>query len=374
MIYIHIPFCKQKCSYCNFHFSTSTSKVDEMVNAIKKEIHLRKDELQNKTISSLYFGGGTPSILKVDHLKSIIDEVSTYFDFQDDIEITLEANPDDLNKNFLQELSSTEFNRLSIGTQSFFEEDLKLMNRAHTSHEALDSIKRAQDFGFENLSVDLIYGSPSSSFQIWQENLKTIIDLEVPHVSSYALTVEPKTAMENWLKTGKMKAPKEEFQNKAFFFMIDFLKNNGFQHYEISNFAKEGFQSRHNTAYWQGKEYLGIGPSAHSYDGNDKRSWNIANNSIYMDTISANKIPNEVEILSEKEKFNEMMMIGLRTTWGVSLLQLKTSFSSELIENFEFDIQLKIEEGLLTIENNFLKIPDKHWFLADGIASDLFVV
>ncbi|MFC6267328.1 radical SAM family heme chaperone HemW [Frigoriflavimonas asaccharolytica] len=374
MIYIHIPFCKQKCSYCNFHFSTSTSKVDEMVNAIKKEIYLRKDELQNKSLASLYFGGGTPSILKVDHLKSIIDEVSKYFEFQNDIEITLEANPDDLNKKFLQELSSTEFNRLSIGTQSFFEEDLKLMNRAHTSNEALDSIKRSQDFGFENLSVDLIYGSPSSSFLNWQQNLKTIIDLQVPHVSSYALTVEPKTAMENWVKTGKMEAPKDDFQNEAYFYMTEFLKENNFQHYEISNFGKESFQSRHNTAYWQSREYLGIGPSAHSYDGNLKRSWNIANNSIYLDKISANTIPSEVEILSEKEQLNEMLMIGLRTSWGVSLAELKNRFSLDLIEKITSEIEFKIEEGILLIENDYLKIPEKHWFLADGIVSDLFLI
>ena len=374
MIYLHIPYCKQKCSYCNFHFSTSTSGIEDMVTAIKTELFLRKDELQNKTISSLYFGGGTPSILKADHLKSLIDEVSKYFEFTNDIEITLEANPDDLDKNFLKELSSTPFNRLSIGTQSFFEEDLVLMNRAHNASEAIDSIKRAQDFGFENLSVDLIYGSPSSSFLHWQENLKTIIELQIPHVSSYALTVEPKTAMEHWIATGKMKAPKEAEQNDAFYYMSEFLKENGFLHYEISNFAKEGFQSRHNTAYWQYHEYLGIGPSAHSYDGDKKRSWNIANNTLYLKNIFKNKIPQEVEVLTEKEQFNEMLMIGLRTTWGVSLLKLKNRFSEELIEKFEIELFAKLEEGFLKIENDFLKIPEKHWFLADGIASDLFSV
>ena len=345
-----------------------------MVSAIKKEIFLRKDELQNKTLSSLYFGGGTPSILKVDQLKAIIDEVAKYFELKNDIEITLEANPDDLNKNFLKELSTTPFNRLSIGTQSFFEEDLLLMNRAHNSKEAIDSIKRAQDHGFENLSVDLIYGSPSSSFQNWKTNLNKIIELQIPHVSSYALTVEPKTAMEHWIAKGKMKAPKETEQNEAFYFMSEFLKENGFQHYEISNFAKEGFRSRHNTAYWQYQEYLGIGPSAHSYDGNEKRSWNIANNIIYLKNIFENKIPQEVEVLTEKEQFNEMLMIGLRTTWGVSLIKLKNRFSEQLLEKFEIELDKKLEEELLIFENNFLKIPEKHWFLADGIASDLFSV
>ena len=374
MIYLHIPFCKQKCSYCNFHFSTSTSAVEDMVQAIKKEIFLRKDELQNKTISSLYFGGGTPSILKVDHLKLLIDEVSKYFDFADDIEITLEANPDDLNKNFVKELSQTAFNRLSIGTQSFFEEDLKLMNRAHNAMEAIDSIKRSQDFGFNNISIDLIYGSPNSNLKNWKENLKTAVQLQVPHLSSYALTIEPRTAMAHWIETGEMQAPKEAEQNDAFYFMSEFLKENGFSHYEISNFAKEGFQSRHNTAYWQYQEYLGIGPSAHSYDGHRKRSWNVANNTKYVKEISQNKIPREVEILSEKEQFNEMLMIGLRTTWGVSLLNLKSRFSSELIEKFEVEMNYKLNEGLLIMDQEYLKIPEKHWFLADGIASDLFSV
>lgn len=345
-----------------------------MVQAIKKEIFLRKDELQNKTISSLYFGGGTPSILKVDHLKLMIDEVSKYYDFADDIEITLEANPDDLNKNFVKELSQTAFNRLSIGTQSFFEEDLKLMNRAHNAMEAIDSIKRSQDFGFHNISIDLIYGSPNSNLKNWKENLKTAVQLQVPHLSSYALTIEPRTAMAHWIETGEMQAPKEAEQNDAFYFMSEFLKENGFLHYEISNFAKEGFQSRHNTAYWQYQEYLGIGPSAHSYDGHRKRSWNVANNTKYVKEIGQNKIPQEVEILSDKEQFNEMLMIGLRTTWGVSLLKLKNRFSSELIEKFEVEMKHKINEGLLVIDQDYLKIPEKHWFLADGIASDLFSV
>lgn len=345
-----------------------------MVQAIKKEIFLRKDELQNKTISSLYFGGGTPSILKVDHLKLMIDEVSKYYDFADDIEITLEANPDDLNKNFVKELSQTAFNRLSIGTQSFFEEDLKLMNRAHNAMEAIDSIKRSQDFGFHNISIDLIYGSPNSNLKNWKENLKTAVQLQVPHLSSYALTIEARTAMAHWIETGEMQAPKEAEQNDAFYFMSEFLKENGFLHYEISNFAKEGFQSRHNTAYWQYQEYLGIGPSAHSYDGHRKRSWNVANNTKYVKEIGQNKIPQEVEILSDKEQFNEMLMIGLRTTWGVSLLKLKNRFPSELIEKFEVEMKHKINEGLLVIDQDYLKIPEKHWFLADGIASDLFSV
>lgn len=374
MIYLHIPFCKQKCSYCNFHFSTSFNLKDEMLLAIKKEIGLRKNELENKTLKSLYFGGGTPSVLSVDEIKSLLDEFQKYFSFDENIEITLESNPDDLNKNFLKELSQTEINRLSIGTQSFFDEDLKLMNRAHNASEAESSIKRAQDYGLENISIDLIYGSPTSNFEIWKDNLNKTIELQVPHVSSYALTVEPKTALEKWIENGKVKSPEEAEQNQEFYYMSDFLKDNGFDHYEISNFGKPGFHSKHNSAYWKSEPYLGIGPSAHSYDGNLQRSWNIANNSLYIKNINQNIIPKETEILSEKDRFNEMMMIGLRTIWGVDLNKINQNFSSEIIDYLNQEIKPKLESEILKIENNHLLIPEKHWFLADGIASDLFLV
>ena len=374
MIYLHIPFCKQKCSYCNFHFSTSFSLKDEMLSAIKKEIQLRHNELENKTLKSLYFGGGTPSVLSVDEIKSLIDEIQKYFSFDENIEITLESNPDDLNKNFLKELSQTEINRLSIGTQSFYDEDLKLMNRAHNASEAESSIKRAQDFGLVNISIDLIYGSPTSNFEIWKDNLSKTIELQVPHVSSYALTVEPKTALEKWIENGKIRSPEETEQNQEFYYMKDFLKDNGFDHYEISNFGKPGFHSKHNSAYWKSEPYLGIGPSAHSYNGHLERSWNIANNPIYIKNLNQNILPKEKEILTEKDRFNEMIMIGLRTIWGVDLNRINQNFSSEVIDYLNQEIKSKIESGILEIENNYLKIPEKHWFLADGIASDLFIV
>ncbi|SDF06240.1 radical SAM family heme chaperone HemW [Epilithonimonas hungarica] len=374
MIYLHIPFCKQKCSYCNFHFSTSFSLKDEMLSAIKKEIRLRHNELENRSLKSLYFGGGTPSVLSVDEIKSLIDEIQKYFSFDENIEITLESNPDDLNKNFLKELSQTEINRLSIGTQSFFDQDLKFMNRAHNASEAESSIKRAQDFGLENISIDLIYGSPTSNFEIWKENLSKTIELQVPHVSSYALTVEPKTALEKWIENGKVSSPEEAEQNQEFYYMKDFLKDNGFDHYEISNFGKPGFHSRHNSAYWKSEAYLGIGPSAHSYNGNLERSWNVANNSLYIKNINQDLLPKETEILSEKDRFNEMMMIGLRTIWGVDLGKIYQNFSSEIIDYLNKEIKPKLESGILIIEDNYLKIPETHWFLADGIASDLFII
>ncbi|WP_294244871.1 radical SAM family heme chaperone HemW [uncultured Chryseobacterium sp.] len=374
MIYIHIPFCKQKCSYCNFHFSTSLNFKDEMLAAMKKEIFLRKDELQDKSLRSLYFGGGTPSLLSPDEIQSLIDEILKYFSFERDIEVTLEANPDDLDKNFLKELSRSPVNRLSIGTQSFFEADLKLMNRAHTAGEAEDSIKRAQDFGFENLSIDLIYGSPTSNLGMWKENLNRAVALEVPHISSYALTVEPKTALENWIAKGKVISPKEEEQNKEFYYLSDFLKDHGFEHYEVSNFARPGFYSRHNASYWKYKEYLGIGPSAHSYNGSDIRSWNVANNARYSKKLSGNLLAKEEEILSMEDQFNEMIMIGLRTIWGVDMESLEQKFNDRILQHFRHEIRQKMDGGLLTIENNHLKIPEKHWFMADGIASDLFMV
>ena len=345
-----------------------------MIEALKKEISLRKNELESSNLKSLYFGGGTPSILKVDELQSIIDEVLKHFSFDPNIEITLEANPDDLDKNFLQNLVKTPVNRLSIGTQSFFDEDLKLMNRAHNSGEAESSIKRAQDFGLTNISIDLIYGSPTSNLEIWKKNLDKTIELQVPHISSYALTVEPKTALNTWISQGKIAAPKEAEQHEEFFYMTDFLKDNGFDHYEISNFGKPGFHSQHNSAYWKSQEYLGIGPSAHSYNGRNERSWNIANNQLYINSLNQSKLAKETEILTEKEQFNEMLMIGLRTIWGVDLTSLKEKFTTELLEKFQSQIKNKLEDGILQIENNHLKIPEKHWFLADGIAADLFLI
>ncbi len=374
MIYVHIPFCKQKCSYCNFHFSTSFNFKEEMIASIKREISLRKDELSVNALSSLYFGGGTPSLLTVGELQSLTDEVLKYFSFDSNIEITLEANPDDLNENFLKALSGTNFNRLSIGTQSFFDEDLKMMNRAHNASEAESSIKRAQDFGFENISIDLIYGSPTSNFEGWKSNLLKTIELQVPHVSSYALTVEPKTALNQWIAQKKIAAPEESEQNREFYYLSGFLKEHGFDHYEISNFGKPGFYSQHNSGYWKYQEYLGVGPSAHSYNGKNQRSWNLANNKKYIDLLQQNKLANETEILLEKDQFNEMLMIGLRTSWGVDLDTLKRKFSPEFFGFLNNEIQPKLQEGILVIEDGHLKIPEKHWFLADGIASDLFMV
>lgn len=345
-----------------------------MLAALKKELQLRKDELKEKNLKSLYFGGGTPSLLSADELKSLTDEVLRHFTFSSDIEVTLEANPDDLDAHFLKGLSSSVFNRLSIGTQSFFDDDLKLMNRAHNASEAESSIKRAQDFGFENISIDLIYGSPTSDMLLWKENLRKTVALQVPHVSAYALTVEPKTALSSWIDQKKIKPPKEAEQTEEFYYLSAFLKDQGFDHYEISNFGKPGFHSRHNSAYWQGKEYLGIGPSAHSYNGERQRSWNVANNRRYIDALGNNQLLSETEILTENDQLNELLMIGLRTTRGIDLSVLRNQFSTQVLQRLQPEINKKLQEGTLTVENGFLKIPAEHWFLADGIASDLFIV
>ncbi|MBS1571285.1 MAG: radical SAM family heme chaperone HemW, partial [Bacteroidetes bacterium] len=278
MIYIHIPYCKQKCSYCNFHFSTSLQSKDDFLLALHKEIEFRKHELPNNNLQTLYFGGGSPSILSIGELNRIIEKIQKYFHFNNDIEITLEANPDDLNNKYVKELAQTPINRLSIGVQSFHDEDLQLMNRAHNAAQADSCIKRVQDAGLENISIDLIYGNPSANSEIWKNNLQKTINLQIPHISSYALTVEPKTALNQWVKTGKIKSPNENQQNEDFFWMSNFLKENRFEHYEISNFALPNYYSKHNTAYWQNQAYLGLGPSAHSFDGNRKRSWNVSNN------------------------------------------------------------------------------------------------
>lgn len=345
-----------------------------MLFAMKKELFLRKDELENKSLSSLYFGGGTPSILSISEINNFIDEVKKYFHFEENIEITLEANPDDLKKDFLQDLKNSLINRLSIGIQSFFEDDLRLMNRAHNSIEAETSIKIAQDFGFDNINIDLIYGIPTSSFEQWQKNLDKAIELDIQHISSYALTVEPKTALNQWVKKKPSLLPKESVQSRDFFYMVEFLQNNGFEHYEISNFGKKGYHSKHNSSYWEYAPYLGIGPSAHSYNGKNIRSWNISNNVKYIKSLNEDILPNEIEKLSDTDCYNEMLMLGLRTEKGVDLGRMKTMFSHEIIENLYKNIEEKINSNILFIEGNHLKIYKKHWFLADGIASDLFIV
>jgi len=371
-IYIHIPFCKQACFYCDFHFSTSLKKKEDMISALVKEIEIRKTELNNSIIETIYFGGGTPSVLSTDEIETLIDAVYKNFAVVENPEITLEANPDDLSEEKIMELSKSPINRLSIGIQSFFEKDLKLMNRAHNSDEAKKCLTLATQY-FDNISVDLIYGIPDCTNQEWQENIKTALSFGVPHISSYALTVEPKTPLASFIKKGIIKNVDDEKAQEQFHILIDELEKASFVHYETSNFGKEAFFSKNNSSYWLGKSYLGIGPSAHSFDGN-QRSWNVRNNSKYLNSISENKLPIEREILSKNDRYNEYIMTGLRTIWGVSFDKIKNEFGAQYLEYLEILSKKYIDQELLYLDNQVLKTTKKGKFLSDGIASDLFMI
>ncbi|MBE0393575.1 oxygen-independent coproporphyrinogen-3 oxidase [Flavobacterium sp. 7E] len=378
-IYIHIPFCKQACHYCDFHFSTSMKKKEEMVLALAKEIRLRKSEAtfldSSRTdivIETIYFGGGTPSVLTSAEIDFLIAEVYENYTVTANPEITLEANPDDLSTERILELSKSKVNRLSIGIQSFFEDDLQMMNRAHNSAEAQKCLTEATKY-FDNISIDLIYGVPEMSNEKWQANIETALSFGIPHISSYALTVEPKTALNKLIQTGKIAAPNDEVAQEHFMILVDTLEANGFIHYELSNFGKENYFSKNNSAYWLGKKYIGIGPSAHSYDG-ISRSWNIANNPLYIKALESNELPNEVEILSEADRYNEYIMTGLRTIWGVSLERIQSEFGQDYHDYLMKQAQKFLNDELLSIENAILKPTKKGKFLTDGIASDLFWV
>ncbi|OXB24344.1 coproporphyrinogen III oxidase [Flavobacterium tructae] len=376
-IYIHIPFCKQACHYCDFHFSTSMKKKDEMVLALAKEIILRKNELNltdsarsDNQIETIYFGGGTPSVLSNDEINFLIETVYKNYNVAENPEITLEANPDDLSPERILELSKSPINRLSIGIQSFYEDDLKMMNRAHNSVEAKKCLEEATKY-FDNISLDLIYGIPGLTDEMWKQNIETALSFGIPHISSYALTVEPKTALKKLIDTGKIAEPQDEAASNHFMILVDILQKNGFIHYELSNFGKEGYFSKNNSAYWLGKKYIGIGPSAHSFDGH-KRGWNIANNALYLKAIQHNELPIETEILTLSDRYNEYIMTGLRTIWGVSLERIENEFGSEYLNYLLKQSQKFLTDDLLSIENNILRPTLKGKFLTDGIASDLF--
>ncbi|MBC7847148.1 MAG: radical SAM family heme chaperone HemW [Flavobacterium sp.] len=369
-IYIHIPFCKQACHYCDFHFSTSMKKKDEMVLALAKELQMRKNEFEKETVETIYFGGGTPSRLQIADLRLQIDTIYENYKVAPNPEITLEANPDDLSEEYLIALSKIGINRLSIGIQSFFEDDLQMMNRAHNSVEARKCLEIATKY-FDNISLDLIYGIPRMSNEKWKQNIETALSFGIPHISSYALTVEPKTALSKLIQTGKIAKPNDEVAEAHFQILVETLEENGFVHYELSNFGKENYFSKNNSAYWLGKKYLGIGPSAHSYDG-ISRSWNVSNNSIYLKSLEENKLPNEIEILSKSDRYNEYIMTGLRTIWGVSLERIEQEFGKVYLDYLQKQSLKFINDDLLFVANNILKPTPKGKFLTDGIASDLF--
>ena len=371
-IYIHIPFCKQACHYCDFHFSTSLKKKDEMILALAKEIEMRKSEFKDETIETIYFGGGTPSILEIADLRFLIDEVYKHYKVTESPEITIEANPDDLTERRIIELSKNRINRLSIGIQSFFEDDLQLMNRAHNSEEAKRCLKIAKQY-FDNISVDLIYGIPGMSNDKWIQNIETALSFNVPHISSYALTVEPKTALYKFIQKGIIPQPEDEVAQEHFNILVDKLEENGFIHYELSNFAKENYFSKNNSSYWLGKKYIGIGPSAHSYNG-ISRSWNVSNNTIYLKSIAQNILPSESEVLTLTDRYNEYVMTGLRTIWGISLDRIESEFGKSYLDYLNQQAAKYIEDQLLFIDGTILRATKKGKFLSDGIASDLFLL
>lgn len=369
-IYLHIPFCKQACHYCDFHFSTSLQYKDEMLQALIKEIQLQKNYLNSETIETIYFGGGTPSVLEPDKINLLIDTITRLHTVASDAEITLEANPDDLGKAKVQALRQTPVNRFSIGIQSFFDEDLAWMNRVHRANEAEAAVKRAQDTGFENITVDLIYGYPLLTDQKWEHNLNTVFDLSVPHISSYSMMVEPDTALASFINKKKQPPMNEQQSAEQFNVLMEAMQANGFEHYEISNFCKPGHYSRHNSNYWKGAKYLGIGPSAHSYNG-EARQWNVANNAKYIQSIIKNNIPAETEILTETDRLNEYIMTSLRTMWGLNLDKLNTiaAASAKVLltaANEYFD-----REWIIQKENTIYLTPTGKLY-ADQVAAGLF--
>ncbi|MCJ0741313.1 radical SAM family heme chaperone HemW [Pedobacter montanisoli] len=369
-IYIHIPFCKQACNYCDFHFTTSFKNTDTLVDAICKEIILKKDRI-NSAVSSIYFGGGTPSVLPAAQLQKIFNTIEKHFSIHTDAEITLEANPDDLGQEKIKALRLLPVNRFSIGTQSFYNEDLQWMNRAHNAEEAECNIKRCQDAGFENLSIDLIYGFPLLSNEKWKNNIQTVLDLQIPHISAYALTVEPKTALAVAIKKGKQTNVNDEQAADQFMILTELLAMNGFEHYEISNYAKPGRYAVHNTNYWKGVPYLGIGPSAHGFDGT-QRYININNNTKYIESILQNQLPEHIEFLTEANKFNEYIMTSLRTMWGIDLKKIETDFGRAYADKVNTEIRPFLKENHVILENNRIVLTASGKLFADGIAAELF--
>jgi len=368
-IYIHIPFCKQACHYCDFHFSTQLGKKEAMVQAIAKELVLRKSEVDD-VVETIYFGGGTPSVLSNEEIEFLIQTVYDHYKVMDRPEVTLEANPDDLSNHRIIQLSNSPINRLSIGIQSFFDEDLKLMNRAHNASEAEKCLQEATKY-FDNITIDLIYGIPGMDNKRWKANIQKALDFGLPHISSYALTVEPRTALQKFIEKGVVPNVDDEQAQEQFYILVDMLEAHGFVNYEISNFGKPGFFSKNNTAYWLGKTYVGVGPSAHSFDGKN-RSWNIRNNPTYIKKITEDVLPMEIETLSQSDRYNEAVMTGLRTIWGVSLEKIEKEFGPDYLGYLNQQAQKYREQGLLQLVDGKLLTTKKGKFLVDGIASDLF--
>lgn len=372
-LYIHIPFCSQACHYCDFHFSTNLRTRSEIVGAIRKELEIQQGYLKGESLATIYFGGGTPSLLDVSELKAIFNSIHQYFTVEPNAEVTLEANPDDLTLQRLEALRHLGVNRLSIGIQSFNDDVLKFLNRSHNAGSASQCVLDARKTGFDNISIDLIYAIPVQDNHMWIDNIRKAIDLQPNHISSYSLTIEEKTVFGNWAAKGKLTAVNEDIAADQFETLINILEKGEFEHYEVSNFAKPGFQSQHNSNYWRQQKYLGVGPSAHSYDG-ESRQFNVSNNMVYRNVIATGKIPFEREVLAVEDRINEYLLTGLRTNWGCDIERIKAEFLYDLLSDQKSYIKSLSDKNLVAFDGTVLKLTKAGKLLADKIASDLFVL
>ena len=371
-LYVHIPFCRQACHYCDFHFSTNTSGKRAVVEAIAREIVLRTPYLVEKNLDTIYFGGGTPSLLEEDELDLLLSTIHQQFEVSPNAEITLEANPDDLNQEKLNQFANAGINRLSIGIQSFHEPHLKLLNRIHSAREAENCVKIAQDAGIDNISIDLIYAIPAADHSILQSDMEKAFDLEIAHISAYCLTIEPQTAFGSWLKKKKIKPIDEEFAASQFEILVSSLSQNGYEQYEISNFARNEQYSQHNSSYWKQHPYLGVGPSAHSYNG-VSREYNISNNAKYLASIQQHVIPSTYEKLSAEDRVNEYLLTGLRTKWGVQYAELHALSDGRFMRQHEAELKNMARNGWILSDQKIILLTETGKLFADRIASDLFI-
>lgn len=370
---MHIPFCRKACHYCDFHFSTSLKGRDDLLSAMNSELIIRKEYLEGEKVETIYFGGGTPSLLSVDELKRFVEVINNIHEVDSNPEITLEGNPDDLTKEKIRELKGGPVNRLSIGIQSFRENDLRWMNRAHNASQSEYAVKLSQDAGFDNITIDLIYSIPGMSIDDWKENIQKAISLDVNHISAYSLTIEPKTFFGHQEKKGSLRAVEQETSEEQFLLMCELLSAAGYEQYEVSNFAREGCRSRHNTSYWEGKKYIGIGPSAHSFNGKS-RQWNISNNAVYTRAIMTGESYFEQELLDDRIRLNEYIMTRLRTSAGIDLGYISQAFGIDVLAGHEDMIEDYQRKGKILRNGQNLKLTGKGFLLADRIASDLFIV
>ncbi len=372
-IYIHVPYCKTRCVYCDFYTQTNQTSADRYLQALCREIELRNNYLNNEIVETIYWGGGTPSQLAVEQLIRVMDAVRQHFDVSDTAEITLEANPDDLDEEYLALLRQASINRLSIGIQSFDDEELVFLKRRHSSQQAIEAVKKAQDAGFDNISIDLMYGLPRQTKERWLSNIDKAIQLGVQHISAYHLIYEDNTPLMDLLHRGKVQTVDEDLSVDMFSILIDQLKDAGFEHYEISNYAQPGFISRHNSSYWQGCKYAGFGPAAHSYNG-ISRSWNVSSLKKYIDGIENGKPDAETEVLNQQSRYNEYILTRMRTAWGIDMKELKACFGETLHNRFTKDIARYIAVGNVIESGDFVRFSREGIFISDGIMSDLMML